>query len=194
MAIHRNIIGRIRTLTASMAGTTLICGIAAGLWVVLWDLAIVALAGSPGWLAFFLALKGVLLTLLVAAALYLILRRSSSQQAAIQKELFVAQHDPSTNLFRRAEWIRRVGSMLADTQSPQEPATVLTVMVSRYEYLVHRFGFENINQLLAVFGRRLRVLVRADDLVGSVSPAVFVIYMHGIGSRKQAMEIVERIL
>lgn len=194
MASHRNIIGRFRTLSGSMAGMTLFCGVAAGLWVVLWDLAIISLVGSRGWLAFFLALKGVLLTLLAATALYLALRRSSSQQAAIQKELFVAQHDPSTNLFRRPEWIRRVGSMLADTQLPREPATVLTVMVSRYEYLVHRFGFENLNQLLAVFGRRLRVLVRANDLVGSVSPAVFVIYMHGIGSRKQAMEIVERIL
>lgn len=194
MASQRHIIGRFRNLRGSLVGMALACGAAAGLWVVLWDLLIVSLVGAKGWLAFFLALKGVLLTLLVAAALYLLLRRSSSQQAAIQKELFAAQHDPSTNLFRRAEWIRRVDSMLSEAQAPREPATVLTVMVSRYEYLVHRFGFENLNQLLAGFGRRLRVLVRANDLVGSVSPAVFVIYMHGIGSRKQAMEIVERIL
>jgi len=124
----------------------------------------------------------------------LILHRNTSQQAAIQKELYLAHHDPSTNLFRRPEWIRRVDSLLGERQSPHEPAVVLTVMVNRYDYLVHRFGFENLNQLLSGFGRRLRVLVRGNDLVGAVSPAVFVIYMHGIGSRKQAMDIVERIL
>lgn len=194
MASHISIVGRFRKLSGSLACRALTCAVAASLWVVIWDLVIVSLADAREWLALFLALKGVLLTLLVAAMLYLIQRRSSSQQAAIQKELFAAQHDPSTNLFRRAEWIRRVDSMLGEGRTLREPATVLTVMVNRYEYLVHRFGFENLNQLLAVFGRRLRVLVRADDLVGSVSPAVFVIYMHGIGSRKQAMEIVGRIL
>lgn len=193
MTTQRHIVGRLRSLSGTMVGTTLAYGAVAGLWVVLSDMVIVSLVGQ-GWLSLFLALKGTALALLTAAVLFLVLRRNSTQQAAIQKELFVAQHDPSTNLFRRAEWIRRVDSMLKDTQGLREPATVLTVMVNRYEYLVHRYGFESLNQLLAVFGRRLRVLVRADDLVGSVSPAVFVIYMHGIGSRKQAMEVVERIL
>lgn len=173
---------------------TLGYGVVVGLWVVLSDLAIVSLSGDRGQLGLFLALKGTVLALTVAAILFLILRRNWTQQAAIQKELFLAQHDPSTNLFRRAEWIRRVDQVLGDKHPLHEPATVLTVKVSRYDYLVHRYGFESLNELLAVFGRRLRVLVRADDLVGSVSPAVFVIYMHGLGTRKQAMEIVERIL
>lgn len=194
MASHGNLKGLVRNLPRTLLGTTLAYGAMAGLWVALSDLAIVTLAGSRSQLGLFLALKGVVFAVAVAIVLFLILRRNWTQQAAIQKELFLAQHDPSTNLFRRAEWIRRVDRVLNDRHTLHEPATVLTVEVSRYDYLVHRFGFESLNELLTVFGRRLRVLVRADDLVGSVSPAVFVIYMHGMGSRKQAMEIVERIL
>lgn len=194
MVSHGSLKGLIRNFPRTMLGMTLVYGAVVGLWVVLSDLVIVSLVRDHGQLGLFLALKGVILAAAVAVALFVILRSNWTQQAAIQKELFQAQHDPSTNLFRRAEWIRRVDRTLGGGHTLREPATVLTVKVSRYDYLVHRFGFENLNELLTVFGRRLRVLVRADDLVGSVSPAVFVIYMHGMGSRKQAMEIVERIL
>jgi diguanylate cyclase (GGDEF)-like protein len=198
MVVHRQslrqILERLRGLTGTAIGTVLFYAVAAGGVLTVSDVAIVTLAIKSGWLGYYMALKGVLVTLLAGAVLILYLRRNSSQQTAIQKELYLAQHDPSTNLFRRPEWIRRVDSLLGEKQAPHEPAVVLTVIVNRYEYLVHRFGFENINQLLGVFGRRLRVLVRGNDLVGCVSPAVFVIYMHGIATRKQAMDIVERIL
>ncbi|MFI4921125.1 MAG: putative bifunctional diguanylate cyclase/phosphodiesterase [Gammaproteobacteria bacterium] len=194
MATRKHFMEGLQVLTGTTCRRVLAYSLLAGLWIALSDTAIIALAGADGALGIFLTLKGILFALLTAAALFLFFRRNSTQQAMMQKELFLAQHDPSTNLFRRAEWIRRVDRLLSDKQTLREPATVLTVMVNRYDYLVHRYGFENLNQLLAVFGRRLRVLVRAGDLVGSVSPAVFVIYMHGMGSHKQAMEIVERIL
>ena len=175
-------------------GIALAFGVVAALWITGSDVLIVSLTHSQRWLAFFLALKGSVCAALAAMAIVTYLRHKTRQQSEMQRELFLAHHDPSTNLFRRAEWIRRVDAMLNSTLAPQEPAAVLTVTVHRYDYLVHRFGFENINQLLSVFGRRLRVLVRAHDLVGSVSPGVFVIYLCGLDSRKQAMEIVDRIL
>ena len=194
MVIHRQILDRFHGLSGTALGMVLAYGTVAGVTVMVSDVATVTLAAQSGWLGYFLVLKGMLVATLVAGALVLFLRRNTSQQAVIQKELYLAQHDPSTNLFRRPEWIRRVDSLFSERQAFHEPAVVLTVMVNRYDYLVHRFGFENLNQLLSVFGRRLRVLVRGNDLVGSVSPAVFVIYMHSIGSRKQAMDVVERIL
>ena len=194
MVVHRQILDKLRGLSGTMLGTALVYAIAAGAMIALSDVMMVAFAIQSGWLGYFLVLKGLVVAALTGAAMVLFMHRNTSQQAVIQKELYLAHHDPSTNLFRRPEWIRRVDSLLGERQAPQEPAVVLTVMVNRYDYLVHRFGFENMNQLLSVFGRRLRVLVRGNDLVGSVSPAVFVIYMHGIGSRKQAMDIVERIL
>ncbi len=194
MVAYKRILDRLRGLAGTVPGLAFACAVAAGGVITLSDLAILHLAEHSDWLGYLLALKGALIAVLTGLALVLLLRRNSSQQAVIQKEIYLAQHDPSTNLFRRPEWIRRVDSLLAGQQGPREPAVVLTVIVNRYDYLVHRFGFENLNQLLSVFGRRLRVLVRGDDLVGSVSPAVFVIYMHGIGTRKQAADIVDRIL
>ena len=194
MVVHRQILDKLRGLSGTVLGTALVYAIAAGAMIALSDVMMVAFAIQSGWLGYFLVLKGLVVAGLTGAAMVLFMHRNTSQQAVIQKELYLAHHDPSTNLFRRSEWIRRVDSLLGERQAPHEPAVVLTVMVNRYDYLVHRFGFENLNQLLSVFGRRLRVLVRGNDLVGSVSPAVFVIYMHGISSRKKAMDIVERIL
>jgi len=194
MVVHRQVLDSLRGLSGTALGVVLAYAAVAGVAIMVSDVVTVAFAARSDALGYFLVLKGVAVAVLVGGAMLLLLRRSTSQQAVIQKELYLAQHDPSTNLFRRPEWIRRVDSLLGGKQAPHEPAVVLTVMVNRYDYLVHRFGFENLNQLLSVFGRRLRVLVRGGDLVGSVSPAVFVIYMHSIGSRKQAMDIVERIL
>lgn len=194
MVVHRQILDKLRGLCGTALGMVLVYAIAAGAVIALSDVVMVPFAIQSGWLGYFLVVKGLLVAALTGAAMVLFLHRNTSQQSAIQKELYLAHHDPSTNLFRRPEWIRRVDSLLDERRAPHEPAVVLTVIVNRYDYLVHRFGFENLNQLLSVFGRRLRVLVRGNDLVGSVSPAVFVIYMHGIGSRKQAMDIVERIL
>ena len=194
MTFRSHLLERLRGLTGSAQGMTVKYGIAAGLWIAMSDAAIVALVGARAELAVFLALKGLLAAAVTALVLYAFLQNTRSSQAEMHKELYLALHDPATNLFRRAEWIRRVDSLLREERVPREPAVVLTVIVNRYDYLVHRYGFEKLNELLTVFGRRLRVMVRADDMVGCVSPAVFVIYMHGIGSRKQAMEIVEPIL
>ncbi|MGE5624366.1 MAG: putative bifunctional diguanylate cyclase/phosphodiesterase [Bacillota bacterium] len=185
---------RLRGISGTTLGTALGYALATGVLVVCSDAAIYGFASQSAWFGYWLALKGLAVALAAGAVVALFLRRETFRQAVIQKELYLAQHDPSTNLFRRPEWIRRVDSLLSKECALHEPAVVLTVIVDRYDYLVHRFGFEHLNQLLSVFGRRLRVLVRGNDLVGCVSPAVFVIYMHGIGTRKQAMEIVERIL
>ena len=194
MAAHRQILEKLHRLSGTALDMALVYAIAAGAVIALSDVVLVAFAIQSSWMGYFLVLKGLVVAAMTGAVIVLVLHRNTSEQAAIQKELYLAHHDPSTNLFRRPEWIRRVDSLLGDKQAPHEPAVVLTVMVNRYDYLVHRFGFENLNQLLSAFGRRLRVLVRGNDLVGAVSPAVFVIYMRGIGSRKQAMDIVERIL
>jgi diguanylate cyclase (GGDEF)-like protein len=166
----------------------------AGLVIAFSDALILAVASDSRRLGYFLAFKGALVAVLTGAALVSLMRRDNSRREQSQRELYMARHDPSTKLLGRGEWIKRVDAAIGDPLTRQVPAVVLTVNVDRYDYLVHRFGSESLNQWLGVFGRYLRMLVKGDDLVGCVSPAVFVLHVHGADARREAMEIVERML
>jgi diguanylate cyclase (GGDEF)-like protein len=166
----------------------------AGVAIALSDALILALSADSRWLGYFLAIKGILVAVLTGAVLVLLLRRDTDSREQVQRELYMAQHDPSTKLLGRGEWIKRVDAALRDPLARREPAVVLTVIIDRYDYLVHRFGSESLNQWLGVFGRYLRMLAKGGDLVGCVSPGVFVLHVQGGDARQQAVEIVQRML
>lgn len=181
---------RARTLPGMALGFVLLTGMV----VALSDALTLSLAADTERLGWFLAFKGACVTLLTGGMALWFLRRNRMQQARMRQELYRAQHDPSTKLLSRYEWVRRVDVKLAETRVPMEPAVVLSVSVDRYDYLVHRFGSSNMHQWLGVFGRYLRMLTKGEDHVGCVSPSVFVIYVHGKDCRAQAMEMVARML
>jgi diguanylate cyclase (GGDEF)-like protein len=166
----------------------------AGLAIAISDALILALTADPGRLEYFLALKGALVAILTGAVLVSLVRRDNSRHEQSQRELYMARHDPSTKLLGRGEWIKRVDAMIGDPLTRHIPAVVVTVTVDRYDYLVHRFGSDAMHQWLGVFGRYLRMLAKGDDLVGCVSPAVFVLHLHGSDARREAVELVERML
>jgi diguanylate cyclase (GGDEF)-like protein len=165
----------------------------AGLAIAISDALILALTADPGRLEYFLALKGALVAILTGAVLVSLVRRDNSRHEQSQRELYMARHDPSTKLLGRGEWIKRVDAMIGDPLTRHIPAVVVTVTVDRYDYLVHRFGSDAMHQWLGVFGRYLRMLAKGDDLVGCVSPAVFVLHLHGSDARREAVELVELV-
>jgi diguanylate cyclase (GGDEF)-like protein len=166
----------------------------AGIAIALSDALTLALTADSHRIGYFLALKGVLVAAATGTLMFLLLRRDTDSREQAQRELYMARHDPSTKLLGRAEWIKRVDATLRDPLTRQEPAVVLTVIIDRYDYLVHRFGSKSLNLWLGVFGRYLRMLAKGDDLVGCVGPGVFVLHMQGVDSRQQALEIVQRML
>ncbi|HEY3644255.1 MAG TPA: GGDEF domain-containing phosphodiesterase [Gammaproteobacteria bacterium] len=166
----------------------------AGATIALSDVLILSIAADTQWLGYFLAFKGTLVAGLTGTVLVLLMRRDQHRDLAVQQELYLARHDPSTKLLSRNEWIKRVDAVLNDPFTRHEPAVVITVLVDSYDYLVHRYGSGSLHQWLGVFGRYLRMLAKGDDLVGSVSPAVFVVHVHGPDCREQAIQIVERML
>jgi diguanylate cyclase (GGDEF)-like protein len=191
---YTSVLPKLRDLALTVPGMVLVYAVLAGMVIALSDELILTLTADSEWLGYFLAIKGVLVAALTGAVMLLLLRRDISRREQAQHELYKARHDPSTNLLGRGEWIKRVDSTLSDPLTRCEPAVVLTVIIDRYDYLVHRFGSESLHQLLGVFGRYLRMLVKSDDLVGCVSPAVFVLHVHGADARRQATEIVTRML
>src|SRR5690348_9929880 len=112
MAAHRQILEKLHRLSGTALDMALVYAIAVGVVIAVSDGVMVAFAIQSSWLGYFLVLKGLVVVAVTGAVMVLILHRNTSQQAAIQKELYLAHHDPSTNLFRRPEWIRRVDSLL----------------------------------------------------------------------------------
>ena len=188
------VLPRWRGLSRTVPGMVLAYAVLAGAVIALSDALILMLATDSRWLGYFLAFKGALVAGLTGAVLVSLMRRDQDRDLAVQQELYQARHDPSTKLLSRGEWIKRVDAVLGDPLTRHEPAVVLTVLVDSYDYLVHRFGSGALHQWLGVFGRYLRMLAKGDDLVGSVSPAMFVVHAHGPQCREQAMLMVERML
>jgi diguanylate cyclase (GGDEF)-like protein len=191
---YTNVLPGLRDFARTVPGMVLAYAVLAGVAIALSDTLILTLTAYSRWLGYFLAIKGILVAVLTGIAMLYLVRRDTSRREQSQRELYMARHDPSTKLLGRGEWTKRVEAILRDPVTRHEPAVVLTVIIDRYDYLVHRFGSESLNQWLGVFGRYLRMLAKGDDLVGCVSPGVFVLHVHGSDARRQTMEIVERML
>jgi diguanylate cyclase (GGDEF)-like protein len=194
MERYTNVLPGLRDQLRTVPGMVLAYAALAGLVIALSDALILSLAADSRWLEYFLVFKGVLVATAIGIVMLLLIRRDISRGEQAQRELHMARHDPSTKLLGRVEWIKRADAVMSDPLMRHVPAVALTVTIDRYDYLVHRFGSENLHQWLGVFGRYLRMLAKGDDLVGCVSPAVFVLYVQGADARREAMEIVERML
>jgi diguanylate cyclase (GGDEF)-like protein len=194
MDSYTTVLPKLRGFSRTVPGMVLAYALLAGVVIALSDVLILVIAADTRWLGYFLALKGALVAGVTGAMLVLLMRRDHDRDQAAQQELYLARHDPSTKLLSRGEWIKRVDVVLNDPHTRHELAVVITVLVDSYDYLVHRYGSGALHQWLGVFGRYLRMLAKGEDLVGSVSPAVFVIHVHGPDCREQAMQIVERML
>ena len=187
---YTSVLPGLRAFARTVPGMVLAYAALAGLVIAVSDALILALASDFRRLEYFLAFKGTLVAICAGAAMASLVRRDNSRREQSQRELYLARHDPSTKLLGRGEWIKRVDASLDDPLSQHKPAVVVTVTVDRYDYLVHRFGSEAMNQWLGIFSRYLRTLAKGDVLVGCVSHAVFVLHVHGPDSRRDAMEIV----
>jgi len=166
----------------------------AGLIIAVSDALILALASDSHRLGYFLAFKGALVAIFTGVVLVSLVRRDNAHREQSLRELDLARRDPSTKLLGRGEWIKRVDATIGGLRTRHVSAVVVTVNIERYDYLVHRFGSEAMHQWLGVFGRYLRMLAKSDDLVGCVSPAVFVLHVLGADARREAMQLVERML
>src|SRR5580765_7686995 len=100
MVAHKQLLDRVRAAAGTTPGIVLAFALATGAAIALSDLLTAGLIQSGAWLGYLLVLKFLLIAALTAMALVLFLRRNTSQEAVMQKELYLAQHDPSTNLFR----------------------------------------------------------------------------------------------
>ena len=194
MDSYTTVLPRLRGFSRTVPGMVLAYALLAGVVIALSDVLILTIAADTHWLGYFLAFKGALVAGVTGAALVMLMRRDQDRDQAVQQELYLARHDSSTKLLSRNEWVKRVDAVLNDPFTRHEPAVVITVLVDSYDYLVHRYGSGSLHQWLGVFGRYLRMLAKGDDLVGSVSPAVFVVHVQGPECREQAMQIVERML
>lgn len=194
MDSYTSALPRLRGFTRTVPGMVLAYAVLAGAVIALSDVLILSVAADSQWLGYFLAFKGAVVAGLTGAVLVLLMRRDQDRDLAVQHELYLARHDPSTKLLSRGEWIKRVDAVLSDPLTRHDQAVVITVLVDSYDYLVHRYGSGSLHQWLSVFGRYLRMLAKGDDLVGSMSPSVFVVHVHGPDCREQATQIVERML
>ncbi len=103
-----------------------------------------------------------------------------------------ATFDELTGCYNRASFMRELEANIA-VDGPDGERAVMFVDFDRFKELNDRYGHAAGDELLRIFGQRLRETVRANDLVGRVGGDEFLVMCPEVGGPEGAMRLAERL-
>ncbi len=103
-----------------------------------------------------------------------------------------ATFDELTGCHNRASFMRELEASIA-ADMPDVERAVMFVDLDRFKDLNDRYGHAAGDELLRIFGQRLREMVRANDLVGRVGGDEFLVMCPDVGGPDGAMRLAERL-
>jgi len=99
----------------------------------------------------------------------------TSQRQAADELVFMATHDPLTNLPNRASVLRKVKRALEGPRQSERLRAVLFIDIDELKATNDTFGHTAGDELLRAAARRLRNITPADDVVGRMGGDEFVV-------------------
>ena len=102
--------------------------------------------------------------------------------------------DPITNLRDRSAFVESVAQSVEHVRADSSYGfSVLIVEIDRLKMLVGNYGQDVVDELLAEAGRRLITLLRPEDTLARLDGGEFAVMLDGIGERRAAARIADRI-
>ncbi|MEI7547868.1 MAG: diguanylate cyclase [Actinomycetota bacterium] len=101
----------------------------------------------------------------------------------------LARHDALTGLANRSVLLERIEQIV----DAHQPAAAVFIDLDRFKPVNDLFGHEAGDELLRQVADRLRLIVRADDLVARVGGDEFVVLVVGVDDRSLAQAFCDRI-
>lgn len=124
----------------------------------------------------------------------IIIRDISQKKAAEQRLIKSASTDSLTALFNRAQFARKLNSMMVNDKGEVPRFTLMSVDLDEFKSVNDTFGHDYGDDLLIQVSQRLKACVRDDDLVFRMGGDEFTILVTGCVDQDAISEIATRIL
>jgi diguanylate cyclase (GGDEF)-like protein len=122
-------------------------------------------------------------------------RRAHEELSRRQEELvFLATHDPLTDLPNRTLILDRVEQMLVRSRRSQTPVAALFVDLDNFKSINDTLGHSTGDRLLKAVAERLRATIRETDALGRLGGDEFVVIAEGMSLAAGPELIAERLL
>lgn len=106
----------------------------------------------------------------------------------------MASYDPLTGLFNREHFNTLLESQLASLEYTQSGLAVLFLDLDDFKPINDNFGHACGDELLIEISRRLKHLMRANDLTARFGGDEFVIALTGLGTADKAAKVAEKVM
>jgi diguanylate cyclase (GGDEF)-like protein len=120
-------------------------------------------------------------------------RRTREKQQADRRIQFLAHHDVLTGLANRARLIERLESALAVLPSTGSLIAAHFIDIDHFKQVNDALGHDGGDFLLTTIGRRLRAIVRIEDMVARLGGDEFVVVQTSLAGKPQAEDFAQRI-
>ncbi len=118
----------------------------------------------------------------------------SEQRLADAQVRYLAHHDTLTGLANRAQLRQRMQEMLGRNPTEQSLTAFLIIDLDGFKGVNDTLGHDAGDVLLVEVARRLKTLVRDEDLVARLGGDEFVIMTPGLSDRDTAITLARRVL
>jgi diguanylate cyclase (GGDEF)-like protein len=133
-------------------------------------------------------------TVVIALLLRRLQKSSAELEAARAEAHFRALHDPLTGLANRAMFQERLTQALEALNKGSDPIALLALDLDRFKQVNDTLGHEAGDELLRQVSRRLKDLLRDDDILARLGGDEFVILQSAIKTVKDAGLLSDRII
>jgi diguanylate cyclase (GGDEF)-like protein/PAS domain S-box-containing protein len=106
--------------------------------------------------------------------------------------VYLATHDPLTDLLNRGEFERQLGQALSSNRAADHQDALLYMDLDGFKLLNTTFGYPAGNKMLKQFSSFLKTRFRETDTLGRIGGDKFGILLENCGPR-QARELIEKI-
>ena len=124
----------------------------------------------------------------------LVLRDISERKEFEDQILRLANFDPLTGLPNRTHLVTRLNQILGHSSHQSSTGALLYLDLDRFKGVNDSLGHDCGDALLVEVGKRLSESVRKEDMVARSGGDEFILLMEGVGDKKEAERIAEKIL
>lgn len=122
-----------------------------------------------------------------------VLFRNVTEKKNYEAQLeYMAFHDPLTELYNRRRFIEIMNQSIDEAKKQHSKIVLMYIDIDHFKEINDTFGHDFGDELLKLFAKRLKVIVRSRDVLCRMGGDEFLVLLKGITHNQDYLEVVER--